>query len=34
MTALIAFIAGFLTGGGVVLLGVALAAITRKGDDE
>ena len=34
MTALLAFIAGFLTGGGVVLLGVALAAITRKGDDD
>lgn len=34
MTALLAFLAGFLTGGGVVLLGVALAAITRKGDDE
>ena len=34
MTALIAFIAGFLTGGGIVLLGVALAMLARKGDDD
>ena len=34
MTALIAFIAGLLTGGGIVLLGVALAMLARKGDDD
>ena len=34
MTALLAFIAGFLTGGGIVLFAVALAMLARKGDDD
>lgn len=34
MTALIAFIAGLLIGGGVVLLAVALASIAKEGDDD
>lgn len=35
MTAVIAaFIAGFLTGGGIVLFAVALAAVAKEGDDE
>ncbi len=31
---LIAFISGLLIGGGVVLLGVALASIAKEGDDD
>lgn len=34
MTALLAFITGFLTGGAIVLFAVALATIAKEGDDE
>ena len=34
MTALLAFLAGLLTGGGIVLFAVALASIAKEGDDE
>jgi len=34
MTALLAFLAGFLTGEGIALFAVALAMLARKGDDE